>query len=167
MVGMITYQSEESMRRKFHRERVDAEAGRYYDPESRFQVEKYLHYQGESLVRRFDANSYLVLSRAMDLHDLAYGRVSMEAALERVSLATRALVIGISSDILFPTHLQRETVEHLRGVGRHAEYSEIESPWGHDAFLIEYGQLTEAITGFLKRQEIGRPEIEIATAFSS
>lgn len=167
MVGMITYQSEESMRRKFHRERVDTEAELYYAPESRFQVESYLHYQGESLVRRFDANSYLVLSRAMDLHDLGYGRGGIEAALEQGSPSARALVIGISSDILFPTYFQRETVERLSARGRHAEYSEISSPWGHDAFLIEYAQLTEAITRFLEAQEMAHTETWRVHAFSS
>jgi homoserine O-acetyltransferase len=156
MVGMITYQSDESMRRKFHRERVDADSEAYYRPESRFQVENYLHYQGESLVRRFDANSYLILSRAMDLHDLGYGRGGIDAALQQVSPSTRTLVIGISSDILFPTHLQRETAERLDALGRHAEYSEITSPWGHDAFLIEYAQLTEAITSFLQASTLAR-----------
>jgi homoserine O-acetyltransferase len=154
MVGMITYQSDESMRRKFHRERVESEPEAYYDPESRFQVENYLHYQGESLVRRFDANSYLVLSRAMDLHDLGYGRGGIDAVLEGVSASTRTLVIGISSDILFPIHLQHETVERLNAVGRHAEYSEITSPRGHDAFLIEYAQLTEVISRFLQRCDV-------------
>jgi homoserine O-acetyltransferase len=153
MVGMITYQSEESMRRKFHRERVDTEAELYYAPESRFQVENYLHYQGESLVRRFDANSYLLLSRAMDLHDLGHGRGGTDAALQQVSPSAHILVIGISSDSLFPTYFQLETVERLNAIGRHAEYSEISSPWGHDAFLIEYAQLTEAITHFLDAQE--------------
>jgi homoserine O-acetyltransferase len=156
MVGMITYQSEESMRRKFHRGRVEGEPEAYYRPESRFQVENYLHYQGESLASRFDANSYLVLSRAMDLHDLGYGRGGLDAALGRVSPSTRTLVIGISSDILFPTHLQRETVERLTALGRHAQYIEITSPWGHDAFLIEYAQLAEVINIFLRQKESAR-----------
>jgi homoserine O-acetyltransferase len=167
MIGMITYQSEESMRRKFHRERVDTEAELYYDPGSRFQVENYLHYQGNSLVKRFDANSYLTLSRTMDLHDLGYGRGGIEAALEQVSPSTRSLVIGISSDILFPTYFQRETVERLNAVGRHAEYSEISSPWGHDAFLIEYAQLTEAITRFLDAQERAHTRTWREHAYSS
>ncbi len=167
MVGIITYQSEESMRRKFHRERVEIEAELYYDPDSRFQVENYLHYQGESLVKRFDANSYLLLSRAMDLHDLGYGRGGTEAALQQVSPSARALVIGISSDILFPTYFQRETVEQLNVVGRHAEYSEISSPWGHDAFLIEHAQLTEAITGFLEAQETAHADRWREHAYSS
>ena len=150
MIGMITYQSDESMRRKFARTRVDDDPVAYYDPASRFQVENYLYYQGESLVRRFDANSYLVLSRAMDLHDVGYGRGGVDAALARVHPATRTLVIGIDSDILFPTHLQKETAARLRAQGRPAWYHELTSPWGHDAFLIEYNQLTTAITTFLE-----------------
>src|SRR4051794_36806822 len=147
MLGMITYQSDESMRRKFARKAVDSTGEG--TPASRFQVESYLYYQGESLVRRFDANSYLVLSRAMDLHDVGDGRGGIDAALARVNPGTRTLVIGIDSDILFPTHLQRETAERLHAVGRHAQYHEITSPWGHDAFLIEYDQITAAITRFL------------------
>jgi homoserine O-acetyltransferase len=84
---------------------------------------------------------------------LGYGRGGTVAALQQVSPSARALVIGISSDILFPTYFQRETVEQLNVIGRHAEYSEISSPWGHDAFLIEHAQLTEAITRFLEAQE--------------
>ena len=151
MLGMITYQSDESMTRKFARRSANEVVG----TDSRhaggdlFQIESYLRYQGESLVKRFDANSYLVLSRAMDLHDVGHGRGGVEAALDRVWPAARTLVIGISSDILFPTHLQRETVERLRSAGRHARYFEIDSPWGHDAFLIEYDQLTTAINEFL------------------
>lgn len=149
MVGMITYQSEESMRRKFHRERVDPSPGAYYDPASCFQIESYLYYQGESLVQRFDANSYLTLTRAMDLHDVGHDRGGIDAALERVAQSLRTLVIGIDSDILFPPHHQREIAERLNALNKHASYVEIASPWGHDAFLIEYGQLTEAIGAFL------------------
>ena len=144
MLGMITYQSDESMTRKFGRQHAEANA-----LPTRFQIESYLYYQGESLVRRFDANSYLTLSRAMDLHDVGHGRRGVDAALSAVHPRTRTLVVGIDSDILFPTHLQRETVERLRALGSHAQYCEIRSPWGHDAFLIEYDQLTAAIAGFL------------------
>lgn len=104
-------------------------------------------------MKRFDANSYLLLSRAMDLHDVGRGRGGIDAALAWVGAETRTLVIGISSDILFPTHLQHETVERLRALGRTAQYFEIASPWGHDAFLIEYEQLTAAITDFLKGED--------------
>jgi homoserine O-acetyltransferase len=149
MVGMITYQSEESMRRKFDRERVDLSPGAYYDPASCFQVENYLYYQGQALVSRFDANSYLTLTRAMDLHDIGYNRGGIDAALRHIPQTTRTLVIGIDSDILFPKHHQREIVDRLTALNHHATYYEISSPWGHDAFLIEYGQLTAAITKFL------------------
>lgn len=149
MVGMITYQSEESMRRKFDRERVDPASCSYYDPSSRFQIESYLYYQGESLVNRFDANSYLTLTRAMDLHDIGYNRGGIDEALRHIPQTTRTLVIGISSDILFPTHHQREIADRLRVLNRPVRYHEITSPWGHDAFLIEYEQLTDAIGRFL------------------
>ena len=129
MVGMITYQSDESMRRKFHRERVETEAERYYDPDSRFQVENYLHYQGrvagQALRRKQLPGAVAGHGPARPGHT---GRGSMRRALEQVSPSTRALVVGISSDILFPTHLQRETVERLKAAGRHAEYSEISRP---------------------------------------
>ncbi len=149
MVGMITYQSEESMRRKFARDRVDPSPDSYYDPDSLFQVESYLHYQGASLVKRFDANSYLLLSRAMDLHDIGRSRGGVDEALSRISPTTDTLLIGINSDILFPTHHQRETAGRLTASGHNATYTEIDSPWGHDAFLIEYNQLASAIANFI------------------
>ncbi|HUS15391.1 MAG TPA: alpha/beta fold hydrolase, partial [Chloroflexia bacterium] len=149
MIGIITYQSAESMRRKFDRRRVDPAPAAYYEPLARFQVENYLHYQGGSLVRRFDANSYLLLSRAMDLHDLGYGRGDLQAALACIDPRTRTLAVGISSDILFPTDLQHAIVAALQAVGRRAYYAEIDSPWGHDAFLIEYKQLGHIVTAFL------------------
>ncbi len=150
MIGIITYQSAESMRRKFDRRRVEPDSADPYDPATRFQVENYLHYQGSSLVRRFDANSYLVLSRAMDLHDLAAGRGDLAQALACIHPTTRTLAIGINSDILFPPYLQQEIVTALQAAGRTATYAEIDSPWGHDAFLIEYDQLTPLLSGFLR-----------------
>jgi len=152
MAGMITYQSAESMRRKFDRRRVDSAPESYYDPSSRFQVENYLYYQGESLARRFDANSYLTLTRAMDLHDVGYGRGGVEAALARTDPGLRALIVGIDSDILFQTDLQRAIVAALDAAGRAATYREIRSPWGHDAFLIEYEQLSAMIRAFLEEE---------------
>ncbi len=148
MIGMITYQSAESMRRKFDR-RLAQDSTAPTDPATRFQVESYLQYQGDSLVRRFDANSYLVLSRAMDLHDLAYGRGSLAQALAQITPHTRTLAIGINSDILFPTQLQQKIVRALHTAGRPATYAEIASPWGHDAFLLEHDQLTHLLRRFL------------------
>jgi len=147
MVGMISYQSDESMRRKFGRERVEADPASYYQPASRFQVENYLYYQGAQLVRRFDANSYLVLTRAMDLHDVARGRGDLAAGLARVT--ARTLVLGINSDLLFPTRLQQEMAAALQLAGKAVQYVELDSPWGHDAFLIEHQQLTAILRPFL------------------
>ncbi len=149
MVGMLSYQSDASMQRKFGRDRVDESEAAYYDPAARFQVENYLHYQGDTLVQRFDANSYLLLSRAMDLHDIGYQRGGIATAVALIAPATRTLVVGISSDLLFPTRLQRETVAAFHAAGRYARYYELESPWGHDAFLIEYDRLTPVISSFL------------------
>ncbi|BDG60098.1 homoserine O-acetyltransferase MetX [Caldinitratiruptor microaerophilus] len=115
-----------------------------------YEVESYLHYNGQALVRRFDANSYLYLSRAMDLHDISRGYPSMEAAYARVT--AEALVVGIRSDFLFPTYLQKEMVEGIRAAGGTAEYFEIDSPWGHDAFLVDFDLMAGAVAAFLDRQ---------------
>ena len=114
------------------------------------QVENYLYYQGDSLVDRFDANTYLIYTRAMDLHDIGRGYRSWQRALERIRGAM--LVIGISSDMLFPTYQQKELVQRIQEVGRaQAFYEKIESPYGHDGFLLEFGQIGPIISAFLER----------------
>jgi homoserine O-acetyltransferase/O-succinyltransferase len=119
----------------------------------RFQVERYLEYQGTKLVRRFDANSYLLLTKAMDLHDLARGRGGHEAAFARVRAPI--LSVGISSDILYPPHQAQQIVELARRAGVEAEYAELDSPHGHDAFLIELEALGEVVTKFLANVQKG------------
>ncbi len=147
MLGMITYRSDESMWRQFGREvrgegsDLDRGFGVTY------QVESYLHYQGEALVKRFDANSYLYLSRAMDLMDLGRGRFSYEAA--HGLITAKVLSIGIRSDLLFPPYLQRETVDLVRAAGGDASYLEMDSPWGHDAFLVDFHLIDEPVRRFL------------------
>ncbi|MFZ5816686.1 MAG: homoserine O-acetyltransferase MetX [Bacillota bacterium] len=148
MLGMITYRSDESMWQQFGRE-VRGEGS----PLERgfsiaYQVESYLHHQGDALVRRFDANSYLYLSRAMDLMDLGRGRPSYEAA--HGLIKAKVLAVGIRSDLLFPTYLQRETVELVRAAGGQAEYLEMDSPWGHDAFLVDFPLIAGPIRRFLR-----------------
>lgn len=147
MLAMITYQSEESMEMRFARH-----AARFQDipapsgtaaPGERFDVESYLYYQGSSLVRRFDANSYLYISRAMDLYDVSEGYPSLEAALRR--LRSKALFVGIRSDFLFPAARVRQLADHVKTVGGDATYVELDSPHGHDAFLKEWQQMTEAL----------------------
>lgn len=149
MVGMITYQSDASMWSKFGRELMNAGADQIYDLRTQFQVESYLHYQGEKLVERFDANSYIYLTRALDLFDVGRGRGGYRQALSQIRVPT--LVIGISSDILYPTYQQREIAQILAEEGAPVEYREIECPYGHDGFLIEVQQMTEALQSFLEK----------------
>lgn len=148
MLGMITYRSDESMWQQFGREvrgdSPDLERGLGMA----YQVESYLHYQGEALVRRFDANSYLYLSRAMDLMDLGRGRRSYQEA--HGLITAKLLSIGIRSDLLFPPYLQQETVELVRSAGGQAEYFEMDSPWGHDAFLVDFHLIADPIRKFLQ-----------------
>jgi homoserine O-acetyltransferase/O-succinyltransferase len=146
MLGVITYQSDELMTSRFGR---STEARYHAWPEflQRYDVEGYLHYQGDKLVRRFDANSYLYLTRAMDSHDLGWKRGGYEAGLRRIIAPT--LMVGISSDILFwPAHA-RDVADRLRALGTRAEYVEMISPDGHDAFLKDYDQLGPPVASFI------------------
>ncbi|MGE5499661.1 MAG: homoserine O-acetyltransferase MetX, partial [Syntrophothermus sp.] len=142
MIAMISYRSDKSFKGKFRRERVSDASGNL-DPENLFQVQSYLNYQGKKLVKRFDASAYIYLANAMDLHDVSEGRGSVKDALG--SIRCRALAIGISTDVLYTPDEQQEIAELIpRG-----EYAEIESIYGHDAFLIEYGQMEKMIKEFL------------------
>ena len=147
MLAMITYQSEEGMELRFARQparkqNVTAPSG-FTDLSERFDVEGYLYYQGQSLVKRFDANSYLYISRSMDLYDVSEGYPSIEDALSR--LRSKALFIGIRSDFLFPAARVRWLANQERAAGSNAIYAELDSPHGHDAFLKEWKQMTEAL----------------------
>jgi len=113
----------------------------------RFEVESYLDHHGDRLIRRFDTNSYLIIGKAMDLHDVARGRGSLERAMSRIVAPT--LVMGISSDILYPTYQQRQIADMLQRNGVDATYVEIDSPHGHDAFLINFDQVGNPIRSFL------------------
>jgi homoserine O-acetyltransferase len=153
MLSMITYQSEEAMEMRFGRNLPDpcrstgvSSPSRYPDLGTRFDVENYLYYQGESLVRRFDANSFLYVSRAMDLYDVSEGYPSLEAALRRLS--SKALFVGIRSDFLFPAAHVRWLADRVRSVGGDARYVELDSPHGHDAFLKEWDQMTAVLSRF-------------------
>lgn len=146
MLGMITYRSDESMWTQFGRDlRAPSDLQQGFGVT--FQVESYLKYQGEALVNRFDANSYLYLSRAMDLQDLGRGFESYAAA--HGAIRARVLSIGIRSDLLFPTYLQKETVELVRAAGGEAEYFEMDSQWGHDAFLVDFHLIEGRVRQFV------------------
>ena len=108
----------------------------------RFDVENYLYYQGDKLSQRFDANSYLYISRAMDLYDVSDNYTTLEDALQRIR--SQVLFVGIGSDFLFPASHVRWLAEKVQAVGGDAHYTELDSPYGHDAFLKEWSKLAEA-----------------------
>jgi homoserine O-acetyltransferase len=147
MIGHITYLSDKSMRDKFGRELQDkAEYG--YDFVTDFQVESYLRYKGDSFVKRFDANSYLYITKAMDYFDLAAQFGSLKQAFQGTK--TKFLVISFSSDWLFPSYQSKEIVSALRYNNADIVYTEIQSDYGHDAFLLETEQLSRLISNFLE-----------------
>lgn len=147
MISQVTFRSDDVFTDKFGREPVESLAGRF-DMWQRFQVERYLDYHGLKLARRFDANSYLLLTKAMDLHDLERGRGSLAAALRRIS--SPVLSMGITSDILYPMYQQQALVDDIVGVGGDARFHEIDSPHGHDAFLIDHDQVAAGLVPFLE-----------------
>jgi homoserine O-acetyltransferase/O-succinyltransferase len=155
MVAQVTFRSDDVFTDRFGREvardGVGEEAGRRFGMWQRFEVERYLDYHGDKLVRRFDANSYLVISKAMDLHDVARGRSGLEAALARIRVPT--LAMGIWSDVLYPSYQQRQIAVSLEAQGTPSRYVEIDSPHGHDAFLIDIDQVSAAIGPFLDKPE--------------
>ena len=114
-----------------------------------FEVERYLQYHGDKLVRRFDANSYLIIGKAMDLHDIARGRGSIERAMARI--AVPSLTIGINSDILYPPYQQEHLARLLSREAMTSEYVEVDSIHGHDAFLIHVDEIGDPIRRFLDR----------------
>jgi homoserine O-acetyltransferase len=147
-IGIITYKSDQIWNERFGR-RVRLN-GDQYRWDSQFSIQSYLSYQGEKLERRFDANSYLYLLRAMDLHNIGHGYSptgSWEEVLERVKAGI--LVVGISSDLLYPPYQQHELVCVLHRLRKKVSYYELESPYGHDAFLIEFEKIGLKVRDFL------------------
>ncbi len=120
--------------------------------ETEFQIESYLHYQGKRFVQRFDANSYLYLTRAMDYFDLADGHETLADALKDVQ--SRFLVASYDTDWLFPTSQSRELVSALLEVGKHVSFVELECPFGHDSFLIDLDPLTDLVGPFLHQTQL-------------
>lgn len=147
MVGHITYMSDASMREKFGRRLRDKDAFGF-DFSVDFEVESYLRYRGSQFVSRFDANSYLYITKAMDYFDLAAGRGgSLSAAFEKST--ARFLVLSFTSDWLYPTYQSLDTVAALRSRNIDVAFCELTSHYGHDAFLIETKEQGELISGFL------------------
>ncbi len=146
MVGHITYMSDESMRQKFGRRLRDKEKFGF-DFSVDFEVESYLRYRGSQFVNRFDANSYLYITKAMDYFDLANGTGVLADAFRAGN--TRFLVISFTSDWLYPSYQSVEVVQALRSMNRDVAYCELPSNYGHDAFLVDVGEQTDVIRGFL------------------
>lgn len=149
MVGHITYMSESSLEDKFGRRTQNGNQLAYHF-NTDFAVESYLKHQGEKFVERFDANSYLYITKALDYYDVADGYGSMEAALKQVQCPF--LVVSISSDWLYTAEQARELVDALKAVGKAVEYRHIEATFGHDSFLVEVETMTEIVGGYLGRQ---------------
>ena len=146
MVGHITFMSDDSMREKFGR-RLRGKEAFGFDFDVDFEVESYLRYRGSEFVTRFDANSYLYITKAMDYFDLTNGNGSLAAAFERTE--ARFLVISFSSDWLYPSYQSQEIVRALRARNCDVAYVELESNYGHDAFLVDVAEQTNLVRGFL------------------
>ena len=146
MVGHITYLSDKSMHQKFAR-RLQDKADYDYGFATDFQVESYLRYKGDSFVKRFDANSYLYITKAMDYFDLTRDYDSLEKAFANAK--AKFLVVSFSSDWLFPSYQSKEIITALRYNNLEAIYTELQTDYGHDAFLLEAEQLTRLISSFL------------------
>jgi homoserine O-acetyltransferase/O-succinyltransferase len=148
MGAHITYLSESALHRKFGRNLQNRETATFsFDAD--FQIESYLRHQGLSFVERFDANSYLYVTRAMDYFDLASDHDGVLAQAFR-GTKTRFCVMSFSSDWLFPTADSRAIVHALNAAGASVSYVEIESDKGHDAFLLDEPAMTNAAHGFLQ-----------------
>lgn len=149
MVGHITYLSEASMQQKFGR-RLQDQVRYGYEFRSEFQVESYLKYKGDNFTRRFDANSYLYVTKAMDYFDLS-GETGSVAAAFANSAHVRFLVLSFTSDWLYPSYHSKALVSALTAAGADVTYLDVQSSWGHDAFLLEVGTMTKLLRGFLDR----------------
>ena len=148
MVGHVTYLCEDAMQNKFARRFQDKEKPNF-DFNVDFQVESYLEHQGQSFVERFDANSYLYITKAVDLYDTAQKYGSLQKAFENTN--AKFLVMSFTSDWLFPTSQSKEIVNALVKAHKDVSFCEIESPCGHDAFLLEFETQTKIIKSFLNK----------------
>jgi len=147
MMAHITYLSDVGMESKFGRKRRSGDQSKeHFDVE--FEVESYLRYQGASFVSRFDANTYLYLTKALDRFDL-HCPETLDATLSTVTAS--GLVVGFTSDWLYPPQGNREVVEALLRLGKDATYAELAMDFGHDSFLVQAPKLYELIHHFLSR----------------
>ncbi len=144
-IGNITYRSRREFNERFGRSR--APDGNAFGPD--FQVESYLHHMGWKLGSNYDANSFLFLSKAMDLFSLGYGFPTYEHGVERIR--ARSMIIGVSTDMLFPIEEQEAVYRTLMNVGREVQFHILDSSAGHDAFLVDVDYFNEKLAHFLDR----------------
>ena len=150
MIGHITYLSEEAMMLKFGRN-LQTKSDYGYDFDTEFQVESYLKYQGEKFVSQFDANSYLYLTKAISYFDLYKKYKSLEQAFE--NSLSRFLIVSISSDWLYPPKQSKDLVKALMKLNKPVSYCDIQSPYGHDAFLLKSPELEQLLSHFLSNHD--------------
>jgi len=146
MIGHITYMSDSSMMEKFGREKKTQRQPFKFTAD--FEVEGYLRYRGDNFVKRFDANSYLYITKAMDNFDASAGR-PLQDMLEGVK--AKVLIIAFKSDWLYPAYQSKEIVKACKLSGVEASYCEVDSTYGHDAFLLEIKEETHLVGHFLKK----------------
>jgi homoserine O-acetyltransferase len=150
MIGHITYMSEKSMEEKFSRKMQDGAYSFSFDAE--FEVERYLRYRGGSFVKRFDANAYLYITKAMDYFDLSGGKLFPHGK----TIDAEFLLISFASDWLYPPYQMLDIAKQLKVRSIPVTYCEVHSTYGHDAFLLETQQQTHLISHFLKRVYAGK-----------
>ncbi|MEM9520438.1 MAG: homoserine O-acetyltransferase [Actinomycetota bacterium] len=150
-ISQVTYRTTEVFDERFGREPFNAREE--LSAWGRYQVESYLDHHGQKLVRRFDANSFLVLSKAMDLHDVGRGRGDIDTVLGRIRVPV--LTASVTSDVLYPPYQQAHIHEAIEAGGGDCEYHIVDSPQGHDGFLLESAFLGPLIAEMLTRAEKG------------
>lgn len=166
-IGQIHYRTGQAYQNRFGRSLSTMADGAEFSLDRAFDVESYLNYQGQKFVGRFDANSYLRVNRAMDLHDIGRGRGGVDTAMRRIHCPT--MIMSVSSDTLYPPHEQLRVYEGLRSNGVRVGYVEIESDDGHDGFLLEGRQVSRPLEAFLDAQwdarTLGRFDTETSDRF--
>jgi homoserine O-acetyltransferase len=146
MVGHITYMSDRSMMEKFGRRIRNVEERHKFN--TGFEIENYLHYRGSNFVKRFDANSYLYITRAIDCYDASEGKNLSELLL---GAKAKVMLLAFKSDWLYPKYQSKEIVKACKVAGIDTTFCEIESTYGHDAFLLEVEEETQLIKHFLEK----------------
>ncbi|MBU1076909.1 MAG: homoserine O-acetyltransferase [Spirochaetes bacterium] len=155
MIGHITYLSKESMDKKFGRERRDDIEKSLFTTD--FQIESYLNYQGKSFIERFDANSFLYITKALDAFSLTEREKRPQEVYRK--LKSRLLIISVSSDWLYPAEQSKELAENLLRAGKEVTYCNLSVPYGHDSFLIKNNDLTKMISSFFWKQSTPNKKI--------